>query len=97
MKAPYTQVFEINGIVLTSVVLDEAEFNSFVNSFAEIGMTKADIELLVEGKHIPMIKKGTKTQQFFDRYGIETEFMSAIVRGAGSRVMAGYLHNPEWN
>ena len=97
MAEPYLEVFEFptpEGLKeLTSVVLDEADFMKLCDDLAGIfnigsgdRADAAQVECLKVAKHIPMIKRGTRTQEFFDRFGIETDYMSVIVRGQGRMV-----------
>jgi hypothetical protein len=94
-KPPHKARFKIGNLAITSLVIDQDEFNAlcyeFLGLFPE--MTEEMVHRLIKTKHVPMIAKGTKTAKFFDRYGIKTERMSIIVRGAGSEVIAKTLED----
>ena len=98
MAEPYLEVFEFDSPEgrkqLTSVVLDETDFMKLCDDLAgivNIGSGEradaAQIECLKIAKHLPMMKRGTATQEFFERFGVETDYMSVIVRGQGRRVL----------
>lgn len=90
MSKPYLQVFNIKGMPpTTSVVLDKAEFDAFcdeLSSIIDIQGKHTDtsvIENIKAQNHLPMMARGTKTIQFFQRWGIKTNHLSVIVRGTG--------------
>ncbi len=79
MPAAYVNEFNINGQVITSVVMDEAEFLSLCDELGGIfnqaqgERTNADqINMIKEAKHLPVMARGTKTEKFFVRYGIKS-------------------------
>lgn len=91
MPAPFTQVFEIGGFKTTSVVIDQADFDAFVDELAalELGGQRMSANMLANlraAKHLPMMARGTKTQVFFDRWGVTTDKLSVIVRGHGRQL-----------
>ncbi len=100
MPAPYKQVYKLpNGIVITSIVMDQEEFNEFCDNLKGIlhtdrlggNMKRADdeqIEQIRASKHLPMMARGTKTQRFFDQYEVTTDYLCVIVRGTGGTVLA---------
>lgn len=94
-KRPYKAVYAIGTLQITSLVLDQEEFNALVHEFNGLfpQMTGEIIEVLIKAKHVPMIARGSKTEKFFTRYGIETDRMCIIVRGAGEEVINRTLAN----
>ncbi len=98
MAEPYIKQFPLpNGNSLTAVVLDEQEFFELVDSLAGVfniadpqNPERADnsmLEQLKEARHIPMMSKGTKTAFVYDKYGIESQLASFIVRGHGPELL----------
>lgn len=98
MAEPYVKQFHLpNGNSLTTVVLDEQEFFELVDSLAGVfniadpaNPERADdnlIQKLKEARHIPMMSKGTKTVFVYDKYGIESQLASFIVRGHGPELL----------
>ena len=51
-------------------------------------MTPETVQRMIDGKHIPLMARGTKIEKFFVRYGVTTDRMSAIVRGQGPAVIS---------
>lgn len=88
---------------LTSLVMDEIEFEAFlqhivegdpvVNVMTQRRMSPEDVEGLRRAKHVPLIARGTKTEYLFKIYEVETDLMSAIVRGQGDRVLSRMVDN----
>ena len=100
MPAPFKQEFDLGGIRITSLVMDETEFVALCKEFIGIfpGFDEAAAQKCIKAKIIPGMGKGSKTVQFFVRYGITTDTMSIIVRGAGDRIMDSILgSDPERN
>lgn len=98
MPAPYVKKFDLpNGKSFTAVVLDEEEFFELVESLAGVfniaDPTKPEradnslLEQLKEARHIPMMSKGTKTAFVYDKYEIESELASFVVRGHGPQLL----------
>lgn len=101
MPAPYLEIFEFPNIgKLASVVLDREDFMSVIDEFEKmdgliggpLGMVRGDpakFEALRQAEHLPMVMRGTKTEVFFQRFGIpdDVRVMSAIVRGGGKKIM----------
>ena len=93
MPAAYVKEFELNGHVISSVVMDEAEFMAFCDELGGVFNSaqgeRADasqIAALKEAKHLPAMGRGTKTEKFFERYGIKGNLASFVVRGEGLNV-----------
>lgn len=70
----------VRGMVITSVVVDEEDFNELCDKLG-IMLKPEQVEHLKQAKHLPMLSRGTKTKQFFDHWDVETELMCVIVRG----------------
>lgn len=94
MPAPYKKVFEFQtGKQLTSVVLDRAEFDHLVDRCGGIANPQGErmgaekIQSLKDACHIPLMARGTLTEFIFVEFGIETDYASFMVRGAGPKVM----------
>lgn len=97
MPAAYVKELNLSGQVITSVVMDEAEFLAFCDELGGIfnpsqgeRADASQIALLKEAKHLPAMARGTKTEKFFVRYGIKSQMASFIVRGEGLNVAKRY-------
>jgi hypothetical protein len=79
---------------ISSVVTSQEDFNEFLVDVAAFDgydykrgqRGGVDVEGLRAVGSVPLIKRGTKTQFAFDRYGVTTDYMSVIVRGQGMEV-----------
>ena len=79
--------FDIRGTSITSLVMDEQEFEEFLGQIAKSGLVnEAAVDACRKAKHVPIIAKGTKTWYLFDLYAVLTPNMSVIVRGEGENV-----------
>jgi hypothetical protein len=102
MSNPFVQIFDIGGLQVSSVVIDQQEFNVLCDELEGIKhlvpksgdltspFSKADIDRIRAAKHIPMMSRGFWTVSFFDRWGVTTDKLCVIVRGHG-RTLAGKL------
>ena len=107
MLAPYVQVFKLatqiaGSIEIASVVMDQEDFDKFCNDLEACGLTgvtQEAIDGIRRAKYLPMMKRGTKTQQFFRQFNIEIDYLSAIVRGHGPVLLDQIIasNNPERN
>ena len=95
MSEPYLQKFELpNKVEITSVVIDEEDFNALCDELHGIIMANEDnervadaqIESLKAAKMLPLIARGVKTEFVFERFGIETDRACIIVRGHGKEL-----------
>ena len=97
MTKPHLQKFimPINDepTPFTSVILDQKDFDTFCDELSDVKLldtggtpSEEQIELLREAKHLPMMMKGAMTKKFFDQWGVETEYLGVIVRGAARRM-----------
>ena len=82
---------------ITSLVMDSDEFYELCDDirvrFSEQNFTVTkisldDVKKLRDNGHIPLVKRGALTQFIFDKYGVNTDLLSAIVRGNGMAVFA---------
>jgi len=98
MTAFKQQFIMPNGEPITSVVMDLAEFEELADSLHGIVMLNynckrtadTQIDAIKAAKTIPMMSRGTKTEAIFEKYQIETDLASFIVRGEG-RVVANMM------
>lgn len=103
-KTPTVHRFEIptqDGILaLACVVMDKSEFDAITEVAHEQGLLTAEqaAEIKAIG-HIPMIARGKKTEFIFQRFGVEDQRLTMIVRGKGEEVFRRYvgIPNPENN
>lgn len=88
---------------LTSLVMDEAEFEAFVQHIADgdpvvnvrtgSRMSPEDVEALRKAKHVPMVSRGTKTEYLFKIYEVDTDLLSAVIRGQGEKIFSQLVGN----
>lgn len=98
MTAAYVQEFEVCGVKTASVVIDQEEFDRFVDELAGItavneGGQPADsvaLDKIRAAKHLPLMTRGAETEKFFQRWGVKCARMGVITRGQG-RVIAAEL------
>jgi len=83
MPKPFVQEFQEFGI--TSIVIDENEFNEFIDELS--GIFDANTQAAKKLKCLPLMTRGTKTEQFFERWGVKTDKLSVIVRGHGQTLL----------
>lgn len=84
---------------ITSVVMDDNEFEETVTSFenrvkiinSADDQQQAAFNKLREKKHIPLIKRGNSTEEFFTKYEITTQYACVIVRGTGPTIFEELL------
>ena len=94
MNQTYTlHKFDFSGMDLTCVVTSPEDFSSLIQTLrdnqkgrvtvinTETRISEDDINRLAEARHIPMVCRGTATESIFSRYGVETRYMSVVVRG----------------
>jgi hypothetical protein len=101
MAEPFKQQFELpDGKTMTAVVMDHEDFDSLcdgLDGIVEITTKDRANEDLVgrirEAGHLPMMARGTKTQFAFDRFEIETDLASFIVRGKGKEIMKSIVES----
>lgn len=95
-----------DGRLLTSVVMDEGEFSGLCDLIEKIiaeappanaatgkRMSPGDVGRIREAKHVPMMARGTLTEEVFDHYAIGTDLATFIVRGQGMAVFDRHLSN----
>lgn len=107
LMEPFIEYYQLNVReigVLASVVVDKEDFDVICDEIhqhdpkilspadGEPTVTKDAVTALKAACYIPLVKRGTKTQWLFDKYGIResVSYMSMIVRGS-SRQLVRYL------
>ena len=101
MPEPFLKQFTLpDGKELTAVIIDHDEFLSFCDELAGVmnladkqRVTTEQIAALKEAKHLPMMQKGTLTAKFFDKWGVTTDHLSVMVRGAGREMLQQILES----
>jgi len=76
---------------ITALVMSNSEFYELCNeieSKMEKIITKDQVQCLRDNGYIPMVKRGSLTQFIFDKYEVETNMLSVIIRGNGPAVFA---------
>lgn len=90
MTAPYKKEYELPNGRITSIVMDQAEFDQLVDGIEKdppSGVTKEHIAAIRAEKHIPGIVRGTKTAWIFKRYDVETNIACVVVRGTSTALL----------
>lgn len=105
MAEPYVAVFDSPGERLSTVVMDKEDFallcdelgksDIFIANYGDKSSSVVD-QLRKDG-YIPLIKRRNMTQWLFEKYGLETDLLSIMVRGMGviaARKILGIRENP---
>jgi hypothetical protein len=87
------------GKKVTSIVMEQADFDVLCDELERIDVAmrnvthggsqdivrakKEHIDTIRDAKMLPMMARGTKTEHIFDTFGVETDYITAIVRGQG--------------
>lgn len=93
MSKPFVKHFNLpDNKEVTTIVLDKAEFDALCDELVDLFNSHSQpghqiAQAFKEAENIPVMSRGTKTQKFFDRWGVKTDLASIIVRGAGLRVL----------
>ena len=106
MPEPYLQVYNLpiggEPTPFTSVVLDQEDFDVFVDQLSQVKLldtgetaSEEQIQALRKNKHLPMMLRGSVTEKFFEQWGVETDYVGVIVRGAARRI--GFFQDAENN
>jgi hypothetical protein len=90
----YVKEFRTNEIELTSIVCDKDEFDENIESLRNVicvnlpnkRATDDQLRLLKDHGHLPLCKRGTKTEHLFKKYNVRTDLLSMIVRGKGKEL-----------
>ncbi len=103
-KPPFIQRMQFGEFDVTSIVLDQDEFDENIDTLKEVFIYAANaiskepertvqihIEQIKQAGHLPLCAKGTKTAHLFEKYNVETKHLSMIVRGKGEQVMKQIL------
>jgi len=83
-----------NGLFCTCIVLDKEDFDDLCRTFIGVlnvgsgsRISDKEIKQFIDANYIPLMAKGSKTKYIFDKFGIETDLASFIVRGFGMSVL----------
>ena len=89
-------ILDIQGMQVTSMVMDENEFEELIQQLKGIiilnkegGPDRADeagMEAIRKAGCLPGMQRGSKTQPIFEKYEITTDFLTAIIRGRGEEL-----------
>ena len=83
---------------ITSVVTTQEDFDNLMDTLdampvvnsrsvrGEFTKKKPDTTAFRMLRHVPVVARGTMTEWVFERYGVETQLVSVIVRGAGKNL-----------
>lgn len=94
-------------ISITAIVMNEQLFNEFCDSMLETPdknvssfsgektSTKDLVKKCKEAGNVPMICKGTKTEKFFTKYEVETQFMTVVKRGFANKKLKDIITVPQ--
>ena len=93
-QQPYKSIVQMpNGEMLTSVVVNQVEFNRAIDTLVNVGkdepsgqVTTADLQKVKDAQHLPMLSRGYNTEQVFKMFGVTTKWMSLCVRGVAKRL-----------
>jgi len=103
-KPPFIRHFKFptqQGMInLCCVVMDQSEFNEVCDAIVEKGsFDSQQAEKIKKIGHIPLVMRGTKTEFLFEKFNVEVDHLSLIVRGKGEEVFHRYMDaaNPERN
>ncbi len=93
-KPAFIQRLNLGNIDITAIVCDQEEFNENIDSLKDVMCInlkeRADseqLELIKEMGHLPMCSKGEKTVHLFEKYNVESDKLSMIVRGKGKDLL----------
>ena len=95
----FKQKFKTPMGEITSLVLDQQEFDEFIDTLDDVFLTSGDrtskdyLKELKDAKYLPMMSRGSKTKHVFEKYEITTDLLSAVVRGAGKQVFRRYANS----
>jgi hypothetical protein len=98
MPEPYKmKVANNEGVEVTSVVLDVADFNALCDEILDRSQKVMEIKsgkridtdtmaAIKEAGHIPLVYKGTVTAWIFEKFDIDTDLAGFCSRGFASRL-----------
>jgi hypothetical protein len=88
----------VGGREITSLVMDEAEFSSLCDLLGQVRFSSVDpdahrgvVDRIRREKHLPLMARGTQTEQIFQHYRVATPYLSACVRGFAGRLTTGTI------
>ena len=77
MPEPYKQEFSVDGKLITSVVLDEAEFNTLVDDLSKCGLTGVNPEHILHLK-LRYLKQFTNLISWVAALGIDRNLVQKM-------------------
>lgn len=90
----HVQVYTFNNVQVAAIVCDKEEFDSDVEKlagvFAPNSNKRADEKIVNDLKkacHLPLCKRGTKTEFLFEKYNVKAEYITMVVRGYGKTLI----------
>jgi hypothetical protein len=94
-KPAHIEVFTMpSGQNISSVVMDEPEFMEIVDNLGNVFVANwgeriagEQQQLLRDAKIIPVVSKGEKTKFIFEKFKLDTDLASLIVRGQGKKMV----------
>lgn len=93
-KPPYIQRVQVNDMDLTSIVCDKEEFDENIDTLKDVMMlnfgekaAQENLDLLKKKGHLPLCKRGTKTEHLFKKYNVESDLLAMIVRGTAQKLI----------
>ena len=93
-----------NGHKITVLVMSPEEFKELLDSLegiTEVSSGQRADELTLDRirrlGHLPMMARGYKTQEIFTKYEVQTDYISAIVRGKGPEVLQQFVQQDAQN
>ena len=88
----------VGGREITSLVMDAAEFSSLCDLLGQVRFSSVDpdkhrgvVDRIRCERHLPLMARGSQTEQVFRHYGVATPYLSACVRGFAGRLTAGTI------
>lgn len=92
MAEPYVANFQLpDGTTFGSIIIDRPDFDAFIDELEALhlhGVTKESFDKIRERGHMPLMTRGTKTERFFQRWGITVDHMGVIVRGSSQNALS---------
>ncbi len=90
----HVQVYTFNNVQVAAIVCDKEEFNDNIEKLSGIfsinNSRRADERIINDLKkacHLPLCKRGTKTEFLFEKYDVKAEYITMVVRGYGKTLL----------
>ena len=84
--------FQLEGKEVTSLVMSKEEFTELCTLLEKVKLKgakpkdwKQQIIAIRNAEHLPLVSKGTETAFLFEKYGVETQLMTACIRGFATK------------